>query len=75
MSEFEIREAYLCMLENAKHVQGPWLDLQLALLLRIAPEEAAARMRILAEEGKFEIWEDGERCEGQLRREEPATAC
>ena len=75
MSGFEIREAYRCMRDNSQHIQGPWLDLQLALLLRIAPEEAAARMRRLAEEGKFEIWEDGDRCEGRLRREEPATAC
>lgn len=67
MCEFEIREAYLCMLENREYIEGPWLSLQLALLLRIAPEEAAGRMRELAREGMLEIVnDDGQSCEGRL---------
>ena len=67
MCEFEIRQAYKCMLANEDYIEGPWLSLQLALLLRIAPEEAAARMRELAREGMFEIVEDdGQNCEGRL---------
>ncbi|MHC5063274.1 MAG: hypothetical protein ACYTG5_04805 [Planctomycetota bacterium] len=67
MCEFEIREAYQCMLKHGEHIEGQWLSLQLALLLRIAPEEAASRMREMAREGIFEIvHDDGQSCEGRL---------
>ncbi len=67
MCEFEIREAYQCMLKHGEDIEGPWLNLQLALLLRIAPEEAAARMRSMASAGILEIVEDdGQVCEGRL---------